>query len=68
MENFQPYYVFNPRKMTDLRIGCAILKEFFERETEKEIRLARAKREEKAVAAAAVANVRIIYLQKSGAS
>lgn len=54
--------------MTDLRIGCAILKEFFERETEKEIRLARAKREEKAVAAAAVANVRIIYLQKSGAS
>lgn len=56
--NFQPFYVFNQKKhMADLRIGADILKEALEREMTKEEREERAKREEKAVAAAQVANV-----------
>lgn len=58
VEDFQPYYRFNPRKMTDLRVGTAILKDALDLEVEKQERLERAKREEKAVAQAAANNVR----------
>lgn len=58
VENFQPYYVFNKtRHIADLRIGADILKEALEREETKEERTERMKKEEKAVAAAQVANV-----------
>ena len=48
--------------MTDLRIAADILKEALEREVTKEERQERAKREEKAVAAAQVANVRLFLV------
>lgn len=57
VENYQPYYQFKPRRMSDLRIGAEILKEALEREMSKEDRAERAKQQEKAVAAAHVANV-----------
>lgn len=44
--------------MTDLRVGTAILKDALDLEVEKQERLERAKREEKAVAQAAANNVR----------
>ena len=31
VENFQPYYAHNPKHMTDLRIGGAMLKEALDR-------------------------------------
>lgn len=46
--------------MGDLRIGAEILKETLDREVGKEERIMRAKQEEKAVAAAHVANVSIL--------
>ena len=54
----QPYYVFNKqRHIRDLQIGAEILREALEREVTKEERQERAKREEKAAAAAQKANV-----------
>ena len=57
VEEYQPLYVFNPKRLGDLRIGAEILKEALERELTKEERAERAKQQEKAVAAAQVANV-----------
>lgn len=47
MQNFQPYYVFNDRKTTELRIGAAVLREVIERDSEKEERIARSMEHEK---------------------
>lgn len=47
--DFQPYYVFHKSHWNDLLIGHAVLKEFEEREAEREQRLAKARAEEKAV-------------------
>ena len=42
MDDFQPYYVFNPKKhIRDLQIGAEILKEVMARESEKEERTMR---------------------------
>ncbi|KIP04877.1 hypothetical protein PHLGIDRAFT_120297 [Phlebiopsis gigantea 11061_1 CR5-6] len=61
--NFQPFYVFNKKKhMVDLRIGAEILKETLDREVGKEERILRAKQDEKAVAAAHVANIKQAFL------
>ena len=58
VDNFQPLYVFNKKRhMGDLKIGAEIIRECFEREMTKEERAAQAKKEEKAVAAAQIANV-----------
>ena len=57
VDNFQPFYAFNKRKGRDLHIGAEILNEALEREITKEERQERAKQQEKAVAAAQVANV-----------
>lgn len=58
VEKFQPLYVFNKKRhMEDLKIGADILREALDRELTKEERAAQAKREEKAVAAAQIANV-----------
>ena len=57
VENFQPYYVFNKRKLTELQIGHTVLKEMLEQEQAKEDAAALAKQREKAVADAAVAKV-----------
>ena len=45
--------------MQDLQIGAEILRETLDRELTKEERAAQAKKEEKAVAAAQLANVRL---------
>jgi hypothetical protein len=64
VENFQPYYRFNPRKMTDLRIGAAILQESVDLEAARQERLQRSKKEEKAVAAAVANNVGLSQLPR----
>lgn len=56
--DFQSYYVFNPRRMADLRIGASILKEALDRETEKEERAQRSRQERKAAEAAVARDVR----------
>ncbi|KIJ70531.1 hypothetical protein HYDPIDRAFT_35903 [Hydnomerulius pinastri MD-312] len=62
VKDFQPLYVFNPRKMADLRIGAAILKEAIDLETEKQERSQRNMVDQKAVAAAAAQNVKLAFL------
>jgi hypothetical protein len=62
VQNFQPYYRFNPRKTLDLRIGAAILKETVDLEKDKQERSNQAKREEKAVAMAAANNIKLAFL------
>lgn len=58
MTDFQSYYVFNPSKIADLRIGAAMLREAIDRETQKEERSRRSREEQKAAAAAVAQNVR----------
>ncbi|OCH94099.1 hypothetical protein OBBRIDRAFT_789626 [Obba rivulosa] len=62
VENFQPFYKFNKRHMSDLRIGAAILKEALDREMSKEERMVRAKRGEKAAAEAAKLKVKQAFI------
>ncbi|KAF8076433.1 hypothetical protein FPV67DRAFT_1618182 [Lyophyllum atratum] len=58
VQNFQPFYTFNPKRMGDLEIGTAILKEFVDLESERAERAARSKVDQKAVAAA----VKLAYM------
>ncbi|OSD04259.1 hypothetical protein PYCCODRAFT_1433642 [Trametes coccinea BRFM310] len=58
IENFQPFYVFNTRRMEDLKIGAAMIKEALDRELVKEDREQRRSAEEKAAHEAAVAKVK----------
>jgi hypothetical protein len=58
----QPYYTFNPKRMDDLRVGAAIIREAFDLESEKLGRAQRAREEEKAARAAATEKVRRIWL------
>ena len=46
--NFQPYYTFHRRHFEELQIGSVILKEYLAVESEKEERIALAKKNEKA--------------------
>ncbi|KAH9951579.1 hypothetical protein B0H21DRAFT_818030 [Amylocystis lapponica] len=62
VENLQPFYVFNKRRLNDLRIGTAVLEEVMERELEREAREQRAKEEEKAAKAAQVEKVKMAFL------
>jgi len=62
VKGFQPYYVFNTRKMAYLRIGAAILKEAIDLETQKQECLQRSKEEQKAAAAAVTQNVKLAFL------
>jgi hypothetical protein len=55
--DFQPYYVFNKRHMSDLRIGATILQEHVDLETTKREQAEKSKREEKAAAEAAANKV-----------
>ncbi|OSX60225.1 hypothetical protein POSPLADRAFT_1066610 [Postia placenta MAD-698-R-SB12] len=47
VENFQPFYIFDTRRTTDLNIGLAMINETLDRETSKKEREERAKREAK---------------------
>jgi len=43
----QPFYVWNSRHETELRVGAAVLKEALDRESEKEERITRVRQERK---------------------
>jgi len=60
--DFQPYYIFHKSHWNDLVIGHAVIKEFGEREAEKEQRLAKARAEEKAVIEAQKEKTRLAFL------
>ena len=60
MQNFQPFYTFNPRHIEDLKVGAAILREFVDLEHEKAERAARSKVDQKAVAAAVANQVTVV--------
>ncbi|PPQ98568.1 hypothetical protein CVT24_004059 [Panaeolus cyanescens] len=62
VENFQPFYVFNPRRIEDIKIGAAMLKEYVDLETEKEERRALAKKNEKAAKEAAAERVKLAFM------
>jgi len=62
VENFQPFYVFNPSRLSDLSIGAEIIKEKVELETEKQERTLRSKKEEKAAAEAVANNVKLAFM------
>lgn len=55
--NFQPFYTFNPRYMSDLRVGAAIIRDIVDLENEKTKRATDAKKNEKAVKEAAAKKV-----------
>ncbi|KAJ7638844.1 hypothetical protein FB45DRAFT_904018 [Roridomyces roridus] len=59
--DLQPYYKFNPKKMSCINIGADMLRETLALETEKEARMAQAKKDEKAVANAAAEKVRLAF-------
>ncbi|KAJ7498889.1 hypothetical protein FB451DRAFT_13759 [Mycena latifolia] len=61
VEDFQPYYSFNPRRMDNLRIGADMLREAIALESDKQARAAQSKKEEKAVADAAAEKIRLAY-------
>jgi len=62
VENFTPYYTFNKKRMTDLRIGAEILKETLDRELPKDQKAEEAIKNEKAAHAAHVANIKQAFL------
>lgn len=66
--DFQSYYVFNPSKMVDLRIGAAMLREAMDRETQKEEQSQRNREEQKAAAATVAQNVRFFLSEDSTVS
>ncbi|KAF8592348.1 hypothetical protein K439DRAFT_1266502, partial [Ramaria rubella] len=61
IRDFQPYYVFNDRKTTELRIGASVIKEALEREAEKEERNIRAKQLQKGDAELQAKQVRLAF-------
>jgi hypothetical protein len=60
VKNFQPFYTFNSRRVEDLRLGAAILKEFVDLENEKAERAARSKVDQKAVTEAITQQVGVV--------
>jgi len=62
VHNFQPFYTFNQRHMEDLRIGNSILKDYVDLETEKQERIAQAKKNEKASIEAAAEKVKLAFM------
>jgi len=61
VENFQPYYVFNQYRMTELRIGKEVIHEALEREEQKAERVKRAKEAEKAAKEEAAKRVMLAF-------
>lgn len=62
VKNFQPFYTFNPRRVEDLRLGAAILKEFVDLENEKAERASRSKVDQKAVVEAITNQVKLAFM------
>ncbi|KAF8195857.1 hypothetical protein K438DRAFT_2017104 [Mycena galopus ATCC 62051] len=61
VKDFQPYYIFNPRKKLELRIGAEILRNQLSLSSEKELRAVQGKKDEKAVAAAAAEKIKLAF-------
>jgi len=61
VKDFQPYYIWNSRKTTELRVGASVLKEALDREIEREERVAHAKREQKALKEIQAKQVMLAY-------
>ncbi|KAJ7068306.1 hypothetical protein C8F01DRAFT_1364671 [Mycena amicta] len=61
VEDYQPVYIFNPKRLHQLRIGADLLRETLALMTEKEARAIQARKNEKAVAAAAAEKVRLAF-------
>ncbi|KAG7096922.1 hypothetical protein E1B28_004324 [Marasmius oreades] len=62
VEDFQPYYRFNPARMTDLQIGFKIIGEALQIHTEKEERVASARQAEKEAKVQAAEKVRLAFM------
>ncbi|KAK2466238.1 hypothetical protein APHAL10511_001880 [Amanita phalloides] len=63
VKDFEPYYVHNSRYMDDLEIGRIILREFLDKENEKEEYAARSKKDEKLVAEAVKLKVKMEFME-----
>ncbi|KAF7301676.1 Patatin-like phospholipase domain-containing protein [Mycena indigotica] len=61
VEDYQPVYVFNPKKLHQLKIGAELLRETLALKTEKQERELQARKNEKAVASAAAEKVRLAF-------
>ncbi|KAK7049494.1 hypothetical protein VNI00_005525 [Paramarasmius palmivorus] len=62
VEDFQPYYIFNPSRLTDLRIGSKIISDALQLHTEKEERAAASRQAEKEAKAQAAEKVKLAYM------
>lgn len=58
VENFQPFYVFNSNKMTDMKIGAAIIKEIVQKKKDEEEAKIHAREQEKAAHQATVMKIK----------
>lgn len=63
VREFVPYYVHNPRRMEELKVGAAILEEVLQLENEKVEREDASKRDAKIVAEAASLKVKMAFIE-----
>ncbi|KIL70028.1 hypothetical protein M378DRAFT_175388 [Amanita muscaria Koide BX008] len=63
VREFVPYYVHNPRRMEELKVGAAILEEVLQLENEKVEREGASKRDAKIVAEAASLKVKMAFIE-----
>nr|GAT59454.1 predicted protein [Mycena chlorophos] len=61
VHDYQPLYVFNPKRLHQLRVAADVLRDTMTLATEKEARALNARKNEKAVAAAAAEKVRLAF-------
>ncbi|ESK96031.1 ubx domain-containing protein 2 [Moniliophthora roreri MCA 2997] len=62
VEDFQPYYIFNLSRLTDLRTGSKIINDALQLHTEKEERTAAARQAEKEAREQAAEKVKLAYM------
>ncbi|THV08517.1 hypothetical protein K435DRAFT_959075 [Dendrothele bispora CBS 962.96] len=63
VEDFQPYYTFNPTRMEDLKIGHAILKDFIDLQKQKKERAAIPTMTQKQVAQETAEKVKLAFME-----
>lgn len=59
VDNFQPYYTFNPRHMEDLQLGATILRDHLDLQSEKKAKAEFAAKNAKAAQEEAATKVRL---------
>lgn len=62
VEEFQPYYTFNPSRINDLRIGSKIIEDALKLHTEKEERVAATRKAEKEAKEQAAEKVKLAFM------